>query len=339
MVGINVIRGAIVGFGKAAVQAHLPAFQKDGKIAISAVVETARERHAVVRSLLPAARIYTSLAECLHQEQLEFVDIVTPPTSHASLVAEACRWGLHVLCEKPLALSIAELKTIKRLAVEKELTVFTVHNWKYAPPFQRMKDMIQQGRIGKPFYVELQTFRRGPAIGSRSGQQGADWRLDPRLSGGGILIDHGWHAFYLLMHLCDQSPQTIDAVLARYQYQGSLVEDTADCWVHFPAALGHIYLTWAAYTRLNLALVCGPEGLLRLNDHYLELCLSNGTGETFSFSEALSAHSYHPDWMLPMLEDFQEEIHNPQRRGTNLQEAEACLLLLTAAYHSQHKVS
>lgn len=332
--GESILKGALVGFGKAAVQAHLPAFHHQ-KIAIVAVVETAPERCAAVHSLLPQAHIYTSLTDCLQHEDLDFVDVVTPPTSHGQLVIEICQRGLHVLCEKPLTLSVQELETIKSLAMAKDLVVFTVHNWKHAPQFRLMREWIKKGRIGKPLYIELQTFRQGPALGHPVDGQRADWRLDPRLSGGGILIDHGWHAFYLLLDLCDQLPQSLSAILSTYAYSESAVEDTVDCWVHFPAAIGRIYLTWAAYTRLNLALVWGSEGVVYLQDRQVQLyCPSMNLVESFSFPEAVSAHSYHPDWMVPLLEDFQREINDYSIRGTNLREAEACLLLTLAAYHS-----
>ena len=201
-------KGAIVGCGSVACQAHIPAWRQTMAFEIVAVVDLKPECLTQARALLPGARCYQRLERLLEEEDLDFLDICTPPAMHERMILQACARGVHVLCEKPLTVSAPALQHITTAAATAGVLVFPVHNWKYAPLFQALKRLLEDGEIGLPTYVELTTLRTGPA-----GTSG--WRLDPRIAGGGILMDHGWHAFYLLLFLLGERPEAIAARLER----------------------------------------------------------------------------------------------------------------------------
>src|SRR5205085_686298 len=77
-------------------------------------LDPARRSEAVAR--LPGARWFDSVDDLLGVTGLDFVDVCTPPSSHAPLIGRALEHGLHVLCEKPLVRSPAELDLVRRLA-------------------------------------------------------------------------------------------------------------------------------------------------------------------------------------------------------------------------------
>src|SRR5439155_22690747 len=99
--------------------------------------DTARARRAGSAAARPAARWYDSADELLTREPLDFVDICTPPSTHAPLACRALAGGLHVFCEKPLVIGGDELDRISALAEARRRVVHTVHNWHHAPIIAR----------------------------------------------------------------------------------------------------------------------------------------------------------------------------------------------------------
>jgi predicted dehydrogenase len=291
-----------------------------------AAVDPIPARRAHLQTLLPEIRCYADLETLLAHEALDFLDVCTPPALHEGGILQACGHGLHVLCEKPLTFTAGALQRIKAAASAASVLVFPVHNWKYAPIFQALKRLLTAGVIGIPSAVEFTTLRTKPA-----GTTG--WRLDPQVSGGGILLDHGWHALYLLLFLLDARPQTIAASIERRLFLSTGVEDTVTCDVTFPQAQARLYLTWAASQRRNLVVVRGERGEIHLDDARLVVRQQHAVQEIM-FPAALSAGSTHPDWFAAMLPDFQAELENQRQRGHSLREAETCLRLTLLAYRS-----
>ena len=131
-------RGAIVGFGRVAEQAHVPGFRLTPGFEIAVVIDPSEERRALALAALPGARAYPDFAAAAETEtKLDFADVATPPRFHTQAVTQALVRGLHVLCEKPLALSLKEAADLSHAARRSGHALFTVHNWKYAPLFRR----------------------------------------------------------------------------------------------------------------------------------------------------------------------------------------------------------
>ena len=99
------LRGGIIGLGNVAVHGHLPAWRERGDVEIVAVSDTSAERRDACAQALPGAGWHDSVDALLDEARLDFVDICTPPSSHANLIRRALERGLHVLCEKPLSTS------------------------------------------------------------------------------------------------------------------------------------------------------------------------------------------------------------------------------------------
>jgi predicted dehydrogenase len=323
-------RGAIVGFGRVAAEAHLPGFEAAPGFEIAAVVEPSEAERARALGALPAARVYGDLASALAAEtKLDFVDVATPPRSHASIVIEALDRGLHVLCEKPLAVDLDEVGEIRRAARRSGHAVFTVHNWKYAPLFRRLHGLLRAGAVGELVAIDWQVLRPNPPQGASE----AGWRLDREQAGGGILVDHGWHAFYLMQFLTGREPRS---VVARVGSElGFGVEDCAECEIDFGGPRARIELRWGAAERRTAGVVHGSLGDIAIEDDRLVLAVTNRPREETRFSPPLSASSYHPEWFPALLEDFRAEIQHPDRRGLNLAEAVRVAELVAAAYRSE----
>jgi len=326
-----VLRGAIVGLGNVAVHGHLPGWLRRGDVEIVATtdVDPARRRDAAER--LPGARWYESPDALMTRADLDFVDICTPPSSHALLAQRALQRGLHVLCEKPLVTTHADLEAVTRAAAETGRVVHSVHNWRYAPIIRRAGEIIRDGAIGQVRHVVWQTLRTKPA-GARDDGKG-NWRVDPAIAGGGVLTDHGWHVFYVLRWLIGSEPTAIWATLETRRHKQWAVEDTATLRVTFPEATADVLLTWAAAERRTWAELVGTRGTLRLEDDTLVLAPAERPHDESRWPcpPALSEGSYHAEWFDRVIDDFLGTITSAGTSNGNLAEAVSCAMLEACA--------
>lgn len=321
-------RAALLGFGNVAEKGHLPAWRQRRDFEIVAVADTNADRRALAAQLLPSARVYEHCSELLALECVDVVDIATPPSSHASLVVKSATAGCHVLCEKPLTTSLEDFATLDEVVHRNGVVLHTVHNWKYSAQFGRVAALLAEGAIGTLRAVRFDTVRDGYAAAA-----GESWRGNGTIAGGGILLDHGWHLFYLLTSLCAGTPIQVRAFADRRRYLASDVEDTVSCFLDFGDLSGEIHLTWAGTERRTSWQLRGSEGTLTLDEQGLMLERA-GQNFRFDFSHSLSNGSHHPDWFDSVIESFRREIEDPALRGRNLAEAEQCLILTTLAYQS-----
>ena len=138
-------------------------------------------------------------AEAKRADGIEAVAIVTPNNVHAGPTYAFLKAGVHVICDKPLTVSLAEARKMQA-AVEKSGRIFALtHNYTGYPLVRRMREMIRAGDLGEIRLVQVeypQDWLTGPT--ETTGNKQAEWRVDPKRSGaGGALGDIGTHAFNL----------------------------------------------------------------------------------------------------------------------------------------------
>lgn len=322
-------RIAILGFGHVAEHGHLPAWLARDDFRVVAVADPDPGRRAIAARCLPDATIYADAGELLAAEQLDAVDVAAPPALHAALVIAAAGAGCHVLCEKPLATTLDDFRAMRDAAHAAGVTLCTVHNWKHSAQFTALHQLLADGAVGRPQRIRLETIRAGRAV-----SVGSEWRGDAQIAGGGILVDHGWHAFYLLLGLAGERPRQVQATIERRRDRSASVEDTAICRVEFSSLIGEIFLTWAGDARRTSWLVGGSRGTVTLTDDRGAIEGAGGDRRDLTFGGSLSEGSHHPDWFGAVIGDFAAEIDVPARRGRNLAEAECCVLLTALAYDS-----
>jgi len=225
------VRGAILGVGNVAINGHLPGWRERRDIEIVAAADVREEGRAALAERLPDARWYDSVDALLAAEKLDFVDICTPPAFHASAIRPALEAGAHVLCEKPLVLSSTELASLGALARDRGLVLATVHNWRHSPVLLRATELVRSGTVGAVSRVRWETLRDRPAAVSG---QADNWRVDPAVAGGGILLDHGWHALYAIQQWIQGEPDRVSARLESRRDGKSDLEDTAEVALEYP---------------------------------------------------------------------------------------------------------
>jgi predicted dehydrogenase len=320
-----VLRGAIIGFGEVARNGHWPAYLKSREAKIVAVVDRTEERRMAARGSLPGIATFATIEELAAGAEIDFIDICTPPALHGEPMVSALARGWHVLCEKPLLLDLVELERVRSLAKQSGRAVVPVHNWKYAPIVRRATEMLRSGAIGQLRGVEVETLRiQDCAVAD---PEHPNWRRDPAIAGGGVLMDHGWHAIYLTRHWFGVEPGEVRAALHRTA--PTEVEDEATLTLVFPNGYAKIFLTWRADVRRNTMRLIGEYGEIAIDDDTLRT-----TGESIQFQSGLSAGSHHADWFAAMLPDVIASFRSPEAARQSFDEAALCLSVIRRAYQT-----
>ena len=321
------LKGAIIGFGNIAVNGHLPGYSRNSDTVITAVMDVMPQAAEKCLAIMPEAAFYSDMDKLLSMEEVDFVDIATPPGTHASNILKALDHGRHVLCEKPLVLKGSDYEAIASLSREKACVVHTVHNWQYAPIFKETDRLLASDAVGKVRKIEYTVIRTRPSIAA--GETGVDdnWRIDPDMAGGGILVDHGWHAFYMINKWVGQNPLWVECSLENRKYTDIPLEDTAEALVGYENAEARLFFTWAGDDRSNRVRIQGEKGSILVDDDTIMLEAPQGSRE-IQFPEALSQGSHHPEWYGEVIENFVSEIRDPERAARNFIEAGWCQAMM-----------
>jgi predicted dehydrogenase len=186
--------------------------------------------------------------------------------------------------------------------------------------------------LGAIRFMSIDRLRTTPA---GAGGSGGKWRASSA-SGGGILIDHGWHVFYLMNWLVGgELPVSISARLE--SPAGVNVEDVVDARIQFASgALARMHLSWRAPVRRTSALIYGERACIEIEGDRVTLTDRSGVAEDLSVSD-LADDSYHSAWFGGVAAEFEDAV----AEGTesiaakrNLAEARVALMLIDAARES-----
>jgi len=329
------LRGAISGFGEMAARAHLPSWLSRPGIRIAAIHDPAPARRHHALNSNRGIRVYDELELMLDAEALNFIDIASPPASHGQAVALALEAGVNVIVEKPLCLSLREFRELSALAARSERLLMCVHTWKYSPAYRRAHELISSGRLGKLWHVSLVRLRPFPA--GSGGLEGTShgWRVNSE-AGGGILLDHGWHAFYLAQWLMGGgAPISVSGSLG--MTPNPAVDDTADVRIQFAGGrTAGIHLTWRAPVRRTSATIIGSEALLEIEGGKVILTDRRAKTEDYSVADA-PGDSYHAGWFAGAAADFELALNTgsaSEFARDNLREAETAMTLTVGARRS-----
>jgi len=243
------LRVGLVGCGNVGIHLHLPAWAAAADVAeVVAVADPNPEsRQAACRIAgLPEHAAHEDPEQLIARADVDAVDVCTPPHLRTELLTAALAAGKHVLCEKPLAATPAQAEPAVTAATASGRTLAVVHNYLWLPEIRTALRVVASGELGEPELV-IVNFLGVPDLPGAAGYR-SDWRHDPELAGGGVLMDM-LHGVYLAEALLGASFERVSAhVRSR---SGERVEDLALC--RFEAASGAALV--------NIAWGHGPGGI------------------------------------------------------------------------------
>ncbi|HSS67110.1 MAG TPA: Gfo/Idh/MocA family oxidoreductase, partial [Nocardioidaceae bacterium] len=221
---------------------------------------------------------YADVGDLLAEADIDAVDICLPHHLHRDAVVAAADAGKHILCEKPLCLSAAEARDVESAVERNGVTLMCAHNKLFLPSVARAKEVLAAGEIGTVYEV-----RTTDSFYNDFDPDNMGWRASVRTSGGGELIDTGYHPTYLLLHLAGGVPVEAVAMLSTHRLSFMEGEDSAQVLVRFDnGVVGHIVTSWAyeaAPTTERFSAV-GELGSLHTDARGDTLTVTTRAGET-----------------------------------------------------------
>ena len=223
---------AIIGCGRIANGAHLPALKKLGnvriKYACDLILEKAEKAKAEYDNVENAITDYKI---ALADPEVEAVFVLTPNYAHYTITMDALRAGKHVMCEKPVTVNY-ELSCEMAAEADKQGKILNIGVCnRYHKSVELLEELNRQGEFGNIYhiYCSFRAFRSIPGLGGAF--------TDKAQSGGGVLIDWGIHFLDLILYILGNAKLknvTCDAYcemakdMKEYKYNGMWAEDTKD---------------------------------------------------------------------------------------------------------------
>ena len=257
------LRFAIIGCGRIA-QRHAEHISKRGELAAVCDVVKGKANELATKY---QAREYYDVDEMLSNEKgIDVIAICSPNGLHAMHTVKALNAGVHVLCEKPMALSVYECGEMIKAAERTNKRLFAIKQNRFNPPVEAVKKMLDEGRLGKIYSIQLSCFWNRNADYYQNSWKGT-LKLD-----GGTLYTQFSHFIDLLYWLIGDV-KNVQAIMSNYAHQGIIeFEDAGVVILEFNCgAIGTINYTVNSYGK-NMEgslTIFAEKGTIKIGGQYL----------------------------------------------------------------------
>lgn len=212
------------------------------------VIDRDERRLEQVRSRYPDVRLGSDATEAFDDDDVDAVVIATPTTTHYPLVKAALERSKHVLVEKPITDSPAQGQELVELADAKQRTLMVGHVFVYNPGVERVKQYLQEGTLGRVFYISMVRTNLGPI------------RVDVNAA-----WDLASHDISIANYWLDSEPETASAVGGTWINDG--IEDAVFATLRYPSGvLVNLHSSWLNPRKSRDITVVGDRSMLTLDD-------------------------------------------------------------------------
>ncbi|MGN6126633.1 MAG: Gfo/Idh/MocA family protein [Humibacter sp.] len=322
------IKVGLIGGGGIA-SAHIRGYQAHSDVIRIIAVADAFEETARRRAEELDATAYTDYRDMIANEELDAVDICLPHHLHADAIVAAADAGLDVLCEKPLCLTPDEARRVNDAVRANGVILMCAHNQLFMPAVAKAKELLDSGAIGTVYEV-----RTTDSFFNDFDPANMGWRAHASTSGGGELIDTGYHPSYLMLHLAGAKPVEATAMLSTHRLTFMEGEDSAQVLIRFHnGVVGQLVTSWAyePATSTERFSAVGELGSLTSDGTTVSYRLRSGEEESFTYEPV--------DTFVAEIGCFAECLTNGTRPPHTEEEGIQVLGMLLAAYESANEKS
>ena len=333
------IKVAISGAGAIAERAHIPALRSVPAFEIVAIQSRTEDKARALADRLwtgAASRphTYSDYDRMLASERPEAVCIFNPNHLHCDFSLKAIAAGAHVLCEKPLAPTVAQAQRMVDAAERAKRVMVVAMQRRHGGLETAVKRAITSGAIGKPLYIRARLAHAGP----ESWAPGQKWFTTASEAGGGAALDLGVHIADLAIFLLGE----VDSVTGRVANLagGREVDDTAIAILGFKSgAMGVLEPSWAARPMLSAMEIYGTGGRIMLGYPGQDVAILGIDGKPapgFSREEIMSG--YNPrDLLAPfrlLAQNFADAIEGRAAPNPDGRDGLRAVEVIEACYRS-----
>ena len=271
-----------------------------------------------------AKKWFAKWEDLIADDEIEAVYIATPVDLHAKQTIAAAERGKHILCEKPMALNVAECDAMIAACQAHNVKLGIAYYRRFYPLIKRVKEIIAAGEIGKPAFAQINAFE----FFDPSPQHSRYWLLEKEKSGGGPLMDFGCHRIEVLENLFGEILE-LKGIVSNAVF-GRQVEDTASALFQFESGTGaNLTVTHAANEPLDTLDIFGTKGSIHIPVlNGAEMRIRIGSDErTETHAPAGNVHQ-------PLISDFTEAVLNNTENAVTGTIGRRIALLLEEIYRN-----
>ncbi len=251
----------IVGLGRISMQHFMPGLKASKRARVTALVSGHRDKAEKMAAEynVPAASIYSyeNYDAIADNKAIDAVYIALPNGMHAEYTIRAAKAGKHVLCEKPMATSVADSRAMIEACRKANKKLMIAYRCQYEPTNLRAIQLIRDGKLGK-----IQAIESANGFNIRAGE----WRLNRKLAGGGPLMDVGVYSLNACRYLTGEEPQELRGYSSVIDQDGRFteVEENLSWTMKFPSGVVASCNTSYGVSMSGFYRVHGTKGMLHV---------------------------------------------------------------------------
>lgn len=287
------INVGILGCGKIAQVRHIPEYAENPDVKLAAFYNPSRKR-AEEQAEKYGGKVYDTAEELLADKSIDAVSICAANYAHAELSIKAMEAGKHVLCEKPMATTLADCEAMVECAKRTGKFLMIGHNQRLARAHVEAKRLIDQGLIGDIITFRTTFGHGGPETWAINPGKNV-WFFDKKKAAMGAMADLGVHKTDLIQFLTGQRVVRTTARLVTLDKRGEDgeligVDDNAVCIYEMSGgAFGTMTASWTYYgAEDNSTVLYGSKGIMRIYDdpaHSIVVKLADGEEQTYDVEQ------------------------------------------------------
>ena len=229
---------------------------------LSAVADMDQARARVVAGRANVA-VFSQYRDLLAHPHIDAVVVSTPPQFHEEIVTAALESGKHVMCEKPLSSSVDACRRMVAMANRTRMTLATGFNHRYFPAIQFVKQALNSGAIGELDHVRAFAGHTGLS------EFRSPWEYDPKIMGGGALMDVGIYALQGTRYVSGEEPTEVFAIETKTDKVKFKEVDESILWsMRFPSGLVANCATTYLVNGMNRLFAAAENGWFQLDPAY-----------------------------------------------------------------------
>jgi UDP-N-acetylglucosamine 3-dehydrogenase len=298
----------VIGAGGIARFAHIPNYAKNPRVKLVAVadIDVAKARQVAGDFGIP--NVYDNFEDLIANPEVEAVSVTTPPSAHAEPVIATARAGKHVLCEKPIAISLEEADAMVD-ATDKAGVKFAMgYQHRFGTELPLLKRLLDEGVVGR--LMGMTQVGVGPSA------HRVPWFLQKRFAGGGVLMDWGIYTAHTILWLMGPVETVYgtssifrpDVQVGNELLTGVDVEDTIMATMRFQnGAMGSWYAAWAVVAGHHSMTIDGSLGSIT---SHRESPGVNVFSKTFNEPDHLRGWRHLPAVEPPLMEVHYRKLAN-----------------------------
>ena len=193
--GNDTLRIGIIGTGFG--RMHLLGYRQCANVQVTAICQRTKEKAEAFAREYGIPHLFTDYRDLIAHPEVDVVSIAAPPYVHHEMALAALAAGKPVLCEKPFVMNLQQAREMYNCAQASGLTHMTAFNWRFIPAVQRLKELVDEGYLGRIYHVDASWFAERQVDPNLP----LLWRHRKELAGVGVLGDIAPHIIDMLRWL------------------------------------------------------------------------------------------------------------------------------------------